>query len=92
MLREGRVLDPTLPAVTHADGTCRLQTVAREDDPRFFDLLACFGERTGAPVLVNTSMNVAGMPIAETPRDAIETLLRTELDALVIGDFLVRKR
>ncbi|MET7937546.1 carbamoyltransferase C-terminal domain-containing protein [Streptomyces sp. NPDC005322] len=78
-----------LGAVTHVDGSARVQTVDRVSHPRWHALLTAFGERTGIPVLVNTSMNVRGEPIAETPAQAIDVLLATQMDALVIGDRVV---
>jgi carbamoyltransferase len=81
-----------IPAVCHADLTARVQTVRRETNPRYYDLLKAFGARTGVPVLVNTSFNVRGEPIVCTPRDALTAFYSTPLDALVIGPFLVEKR
>ena len=92
MLRSAKVLDPGLPAITHVDGTTRVQTVSREDNPRFYELIQAFGDKTGKYVLLNTSLNVAGEPIAETPEDAILALLRTEIDYLFIENFVVRKK
>jgi carbamoyltransferase len=80
-----------IPAVTHVDGSARIQTVRREDHPRYHALLAAFGKMTGCPVIVNTSFNVRGEPIVCRPAEAYRCLQRTHLDALVIGDFLVRK-
>jgi carbamoyltransferase len=78
-----------LPAITHVDGSARVQTVTREDNPRFWTLLHEFGKATGIPLLLNTSLNVRGEPIVCTPAEAIETFLRAQLDALVMEDFLV---
>jgi carbamoyltransferase len=80
---------PRFPAVTHVDGSARVQTVAREESPRFWQLLDAFETLSGAPMLLNTSFNVRGQPIVCTPEDAIDTFLRAQLDALVIGDYLV---
>jgi carbamoyltransferase len=80
-----------IPAVCHADRTARVQTVARETNPRYYDVLKAFGARTGVPVLVNTSFNVRGEPIVCTPRDALNAFTATPLDALVIGPFLLEK-
>jgi carbamoyltransferase len=77
-----------LPAVTHVDGTARVQTVAREDNPKFHDLLSAFGRKTGVPVLLNTSFNVQE-PIVCSPDDAIQCFLRTQVDWLVLGNLLV---
>ena len=79
-----------LPAVTHVDGGARVQTVSRQDNPRFHRLLESFGELTGVPVLLNTSFNVQG-PIVESPGHALETFLRAPIDALAIGDLLAVK-
>jgi carbamoyltransferase len=80
-----------IPAVCHADRTARVQTVRRETNPRYHDLLKAFGARTGVPVLVNTSFNVRGEPVVCSPKDAINAFFSTPLDALVIGDYLVEK-
>ena len=80
-----------LPGVTHVDGSARVQTVTREDDARYHDLLVAFGERTGVPVLLNTSFNVRGEPIVCSPAEALDALARTGLSAVVIGDLVFRK-
>ena len=92
MLFTHRVLHPDIiPAVTHVDSTARVQTVSRDTNPTFYDLLSAFGHITGVPVLVNTSFNVRGQPIVRTPDEAITTFLGTDLDALALGPFLVQK-
>lgn len=80
-----------IPAVRHVDGTARIQTIARDQHPLYHDLLQAFAERTGVPVLVNTSFNTRGEPIVCTPRDAVECFWTSPLDALVIGPFLLEK-
>lgn len=80
-----------IPAVRHIDGTARIQTINREQHPLYYDLLKAFQQRTGVPVLVNTSFNTRGEPIVCTPRDAIESFWTSPLDALVIGSFLLTK-
>lgn len=80
-----------IPAVVHVDGSCRVQTVKRENNPRFRALLEAFYERTGCPVLLNTSFNVKGQPIVNTPAQAIDCFKGTNIDCLAIGDFLVEK-
>jgi carbamoyltransferase len=80
-----------IPAVRHVDGTARIQTINRDQNPVYYDLLKAFQARTGVPVLVNTSFNTRGEPIVCTPRDAVESFLTSPLDALVIGSFLVEK-
>ena len=79
-----------LPAVTHVDGTARVQTVAREANPRFYDLLMAFDRLTGVPVLLNTSFNVQE-PIVCSPDDAVRCFLRTRVEWLVLGNLLVKR-
>jgi carbamoyltransferase len=81
----------TLPAVTHVDYSARIQTVAAEDNPRFHRLLSEFERKTGCPVLVNTSFNVRGEPPVCTPEEAFRCFMRTEMDYLVLGNFLLDK-
>ena len=80
-----------IPAVRHIDGTARVQTVNRAQHPLYYDLLAAFRQRTGVPILVNTSFNTRGEPMVNSPRDALESFWTSPLDALVIGSFLVEK-
>jgi predicted NodU family carbamoyl transferase len=80
-----------IPAVTHVDGSARVQVVHPETNPRFHRLIEHFGRLTGVPVLLNTSFNVKGEPIVNTPAEALETWERTGMDMLVLGDFVVRK-
>lgn len=91
MIRVGRVRDGRLPAVTHVDGTARVQTVSRAANDRFYDLIKSVGARTGVPVVLNTSFNVAGEPIVETPSDAVRTFLYSGMDRLYLGDFIVSR-
>ena len=81
----------SIPAVTHVDYSARVQTVRREESPAFYDLLAAFERLTGCAVLVNTSFNVRGEPIVCTPAEAFACFMRTEMDCLVVGDFLLLK-
>jgi hypothetical protein len=81
----------TIPAVTHVDYSARVQSVSAEENPRFHRLLQEFETRTGCAVLVNTSFNVRGEPPICTPTDALRCFLRTEIDDLVIGNFLLSK-
>jgi carbamoyltransferase len=81
----------TIPAVTHVDYSARIQTVHEETNPRFYRLLKEFQRLTGCPVLVNTSFNVRGEPIVCTPADAYRCFLRTDMDILVMGQYLLRK-
>ena len=80
-----------IPAVTHVDGTGRLQTVTRDQNARFWELIDRFRGITEVPVVLNTSFNLKGEPIVCSPQDAVRTFYTSGLDALVIGDFLVRK-
>jgi len=81
-----------IPAVTHVDYTARVQTVSRESNPDYYDLIKAFEARTGCAVLVNTSFNVRGEPIVCTPEEAYRCFMRTDMDALVLGSFLLSKR
>jgi carbamoyltransferase len=81
----------TIPAVTHVDYSARIQTVHRETNPTYHALLSRFHQLTGCPVLVNTSFNVRGEPIVCTPRDAYLCFMRTEMDNLVLGPYLLEK-
>jgi carbamoyltransferase len=78
-----------IPAVTHVDGTARVQTVERETLPLYWNLINSFAELTGVPVVLNTSFNVKGQPIVNTPAEAVETFQQTALDALVCGGYLI---
>lgn len=80
-----------LGAVTHVDGTARVQTISRETNPRFHGLVREFGAISSVPVVLNTSFNTRGEPIVETPLDAVRTFNGTGIDALFIGDFVVSK-
>jgi carbamoyltransferase len=80
-----------VPAVTHVDYSARVQTVDETRHPRFYRLLQAFYQRTGCPVLVNTSFNVRGEPIVCTPQDALRCFLATDMDALVLEDFVLLK-
>jgi carbamoyltransferase len=80
-----------LPAITHADGTGRLQAVTRETNPRYHRLLERFGEATGVPVLLNTSFNLRGEPIVNTPADAFRTFSSSDMDALVLDNWVMMK-
>lgn len=81
-----------IPAVTHVDGSARVQTVSAQDNPRFHALIEAFHRRTGVPVVMNTSFNVKGEPIVNTPADAVRCFLGTQIDMLVVDDVLVEKR
>ena len=79
-----------IPAVSHM-GTARIQTVHRDANPRYYDLIHRFGEATGVPVVLNTSFNVRGEPIVNTPGDALNTFANSGIDTLVMGDVIVDK-
>jgi carbamoyltransferase len=81
----------TLPAITHVDGTGRLQTVFRDQSPRYYSLIQRFGQATGVPVVLNTSFNLKGEPIVNTPANAFHTFSKSEMDTLVLGNFLIEK-
>jgi carbamoyltransferase len=81
----------TLPAITHVDGTGRLQTVFREQSPRYYHLIERFGQATGVPVVLNTSFNLKGEPIVNTPANAFHTFSKSEMDTLVLENFLIEK-
>jgi carbamoyltransferase len=80
-----------IPSVTHVDGSARPQTVKRDVNPLYWQLIHEFGQRTGVPVIMNTSFNLRGEPIVSTPTDAIRTFFSSGMDALVLGSFLVEK-
>ena len=80
-----------IPAVTHIDYSARVQTVSREVNPDYYDLIVEFEKLTGCPVVVNTSFNVRGEPIVCSPKDALTCFMRTHIDALVLGPFLLHK-
>lgn len=80
-----------IPAVTHVDYSARVQTMTPEQNPKFYELLKKFNERHGCPVLINTSFNVRGEPIVCTPEDAFRCFMRTHMDYLVLGNYLLAK-
>ncbi|MDZ7267931.1 MAG: carbamoyltransferase [candidate division KSB1 bacterium] len=82
----------TIPAVTHVDYSARIQTVHPDDNPRFYALIKAFADLTGCPLLINTSFNVRGEPIVCRPAEALACFLRTDMDYLVIENFLIAKR
>ena len=80
-----------IPAVTHVDYTARIQTVTKNNNKSYYDLISKFKEKTGCPLLVNTSFNVRGEPIVNTPKDAFNCFMGTDLDYLVIGNCIIDK-
>jgi carbamoyltransferase len=81
-----------LPAITHVNGSARVQTVSRSDNPDFYQLLRAVGETTGREMVLNTSFNVKGQPIVNTPDEAIATFLGTGIDALFIENTLIERK
>ena len=81
----------SIPAVTHVDYSARIQTVNKKTNVRFYNLIKSFKKKTGCPVIVNTSFNVRGEPIVNTPTDAFNCFMGTNLDKLVIGNFYLDK-
>ena len=81
----------TLPAITHVDGTGRLQTVFKDQSPRYYKLIERFGQATGVPVILNTSFNLRGEPIVTTPANAFNTFIKSEMDTLVLDNYLIEK-
>jgi carbamoyltransferase len=86
-----KVVRSDIPAVTHVDYSARIQTVSREDNPRFHDLIAAFERKHGCPLVINTSFNVRGEPIVCTPEEAYACFMRTQMDYLIMGNFLIEK-
>jgi carbamoyltransferase len=80
-----------IPAVVHVDGTARIQTVDRNEEPLVAAMLDAFERLTGVPVVINTSLNTAGRPMVDSPRDALELFGSTPVDALAIGPYLARR-
>jgi len=81
----------TIPAVTHVDYSARIQTVRRDTNPVYYDIIDAFFKLTGCPVIVNTSFNVRGEPIVCTPEDAYRCFMRTNMDALVLENYVLLK-
>jgi carbamoyltransferase len=81
----------SIPAVTHQGGTGRLQTIRREWNPLYYRVVERFAQETGVPVLLNTSFNLRGEPIVNTPENALNTFSKSELDTLYMDGFVVRK-
>jgi carbamoyltransferase len=81
----------TVPAITHVDYSARIQTVRREQNPLYYDIIHAFHKRTGCSVIVNTSFNVRGEPIVGSPEDAYRCFMRTDMDVLVLENFILEK-
>lgn len=82
----------TVPAITHVDGSARLQTINRDQHELYYDLIKEFDRQTGCPLIINTSFNVRGEPIVCTPQDAVTCFIRTDMDYLVMGALLLDKK
>ena len=80
-----------IPAITHVDGTGRLQTVRKEYNPRYYRLIETFGQATGVPIVLNTSFNLKGEPIVNTPAEAFNTFSKSGMDTLVLGNYVIEK-
>jgi len=92
MLLVAKVKKPeTIPAITHVDGTGRLQTVSQKTNPLYYDLIKQFQNITNVPVLINTSMNVRGEPIVNTPKQTFAMLTKTDMDYLVMGNYIINR-
>ena len=81
-----------IPAVTHIDYSARIQTVTKDTNKSYYDLILKFREKTGCPMIVNTSFNVRGEPIVNTPKDAFNCFMGSDLDFLVIGNCILDKK
>ena len=82
----------TVPAITHVDYSARVQTIDMQHHPRFYEIIKRFKEKTGSPVVINTSFNVRGEPIVNTPEDAFRCFMNTNMDALVLENFVILKQ
>lgn len=87
-----KVKKSLIPAVTHVDFSARIQTMERQDNPLYYDLINEFCQLTGCPVIINTSFNVRGEPLVSSPEDAFKCFMRTEMDYLIMGQFLLNKK
>jgi carbamoyltransferase len=87
-----KALRSLIPAVTHVDYSSRVQTVKREENPLYYDTIQAFSQKTGCPVIINTSFNVRGEPLVLTPKDAFKCFMCTEIDYLMLGSFLLDKK
>jgi len=91
-LEKLKIARSLIPAVTHVDNSARVQTVKRSDNPLYYDIIRSFSKKTGCPVIINTSFNVRGEPLVLSPLDAYKCFMRTEMDYLVLGSFLLDKK
>ena len=81
-----------IPAVTHVDYSARIQTVSQDTNPKFYDLIKEFEKQTGTSMLINTSFNVRGEPIVCSPEESYNCFMKTEMDLLAIGEFILFKK
>jgi carbamoyltransferase len=79
-------IEEKIPAIIHVDGTCRIQTVSREQNPHYYDIIKAFKEKTGVPIIFNTSFNLGGEPLVETLKDAIRTLTKCDIEYLYLPE------
>jgi carbamoyltransferase len=91
-LRKLLTIRSDIPAVTHVDFSARIQTVTDQNQPMFYRVIKKFEQRYGCPVIINTSFNVRGEPIVATPESAFTCFMRTNMDYLLLGNFLLEKR
>jgi len=87
-----KVKRSTVPAITHVDHSARIQTVSKERNGTFYDVIKSFYDRTGCPVVINTSFNIRGEPIVCRPEEAYRCFMYTDMDALVLGNMLLLKK
>jgi len=92
MLLVGQVKKDNVPAITHVDNSARIQTISREQNKRYYDLINEFYKLSGCPVIINTSFNVRGEPIVESPKNAFECFINTHMDYLVMGNHFISKK
>ncbi|MDZ7288628.1 MAG: hypothetical protein ONB42_01675, partial [candidate division KSB1 bacterium] len=87
-----KIARSSIPAVTHVDYSARIQTVNKDDHPLYYDMIKAFRDKTGCPVIINTSFNVRGEPIVCSPEHAYLCFMRTNMDYLIMGNFLLDKK
>ena len=92
MMREGKVLIGNFPAITHRDGLARVQTVTKKEKERFYKLIQSFKKLSGVPIILNTSFNLPGEPIVESPIDALNSFSNGTLEYLCMGNYLLSRK
>ena len=90
-LEKLNIVRSSIPAITHVDYSARLQTVNKEDNPLYHEMISKFHEKYGCGVIINTSFNVRGEPIVCKPEDAFKCFMRTDMDFLIMGNYLINK-